>query len=395
MQSTFISPVRKFFGKEYASGVLLFLMAVTAMVAVNSPLAPWYNTLLSTLVEVRIGDFRIAKPLLPWVNDGLMAIFFFHVGLEIKRELIAGKLADLSTAVFPLCAAIGGIVMPAAIYTVVNFGRPTALQGWAIPTATDIAFSLGVLALLGKRIPAGLKVFLLSLAVIDDLAAILIIAFFYTSSLGLSSLVVAGAMICLLFLFNRMNITSLVPYILVGLVLWASVLKSGIHATLAGVVLALFIPYRNEPGIRNLLVEIEEDLKGCVYLVILPIFAFMNSGISLAGLSLDSLLRPIPFGIMAGLLLGKQLGIFIFAWLGVKTGLAKQPEDITWKQLYGVALICGIGFTMSLFISSLAFQSGNFTNMVDDRLGIIAGSLLSGLAGFLVLHYHTRKNLRD
>ena len=384
-----VSPLIKFLEKEYASGILLFIMALAAMVAVNSPLASYYDALLSTYVEVRIGDFQISKPLLPWVNDGLMAIFFFHVGLEIKRELIDGKLTDLSTAIFPLCGAIGGILMPALIYALITVDNPTALQGWAIPTATDIAFTLGVLALLGDRVPAGLKVFLLSLAVIDDLAAILIIAFFYTASLGLYSLLVALAMMALLFLFNRLRITSLVPYVFIGLILWASVLKSGIHATLAGVVLALFIPYSKTSEDRNLLKEIEADLQPSVYLVILPIFAFVNSGIYLGDFAFESLLRPVPLAIAAGLLIGKQLGIFLFSWLGVKIGFAKLPADITWKQLYGVALLCGIGFTMSLFISSLAFQTGDMSSMVDDRLGIIAGSLLSGLAGYLMLRSST------
>ncbi|MAM70903.1 MAG: Na+/H+ antiporter NhaA [Gammaproteobacteria bacterium] len=395
MKQTLLTPIKSFFRQEYASGILLFLMAIAAMVAVNSPLNSYYNALLGIFVEVRIGEFEIAKPLLPWINDGLMAIFFFHVGLEIKREMLAGKLSDLSTAVFPVCAAIGGIIMPALIYIMINYDSPTAMEGWAIPTATDIAFTLGVLALLGDRIPSGLKVFLLSLAVMDDLAAILIIAFFYTESPGVNSLLVVAAMLCLLFMFNRMKVTSLVPYVFVGLILWASVLKSGLHATLAGVILALFIPYEKGEGKRNLLVEIEEDLKTSVYFVILPIFAFANSGIYLGGLSFDSLLRPIPLGIIAGLLFGKQLGIFLFAWLSVKIGIARLPKGMNWKHLYGVALLCGIGFTMSLFISSLAFHSGDMNRMVDDRLGIIVGSLLSGILGYLVLLFSTNKGKDD
>lgn len=385
------SRLKSFLADEKASGVLLFMMAVAAMLAVNSPLSAYYNYLLSTLVEVRIGEFQISKPLLPWINDGLMAVFFFHVGLEIKRELLAGKLSALSTAVFPVCGALGGIIMPALIYILFNYGNETALQGWAIPTATDIAFTLGVLALLGDRVPAGLKVFLLSLAVIDDLIAILIIAIFYTESPGTFSLLVAFAMICLLFLINRVKVTSLVPYVFVGLILWASVLKSGLHATLAGVILALFIPYDERAGNRNLLKEIESDLKSTVYLFILPIFAFANTGIYLGGLSLESLFRPVPLGIIIGLLFGKQLGIFLFAWLAVKLRIAKKPQGMSWKHLYGVALICGIGFTMSLFISSLAFHSGDVNRMVDDRLGIIIGSILSGVAGYLVLYFNTNK----
>ena len=362
------------------------------MIAENSFLSGFYDSLLATQVEIRIDDFQIAKPLLLWVNDGLMAIFFFHVGLEIKREVLGGKLSELSAVTLPLFGAMGGILVPAGLYAFINLDDPAALQGWAIPTATDIAFALGVLGLLGKRVPTGLKVFLLSLAVIDDLCAILIIAFFYTSSLGISSLIVASIMICLLYLLNRMKVTSLVPYFFVGLILWASVLKSGIHATLAGVVIAMFIPYIKRPDSDiNMLEEIEHDLKDTVYLFILPFFAFVNSGVYLGELSIDSLLRPIPLGIMAGLIVGKQLGILSFCWLAVKSGFASMPDDINWKQLYGVSLICGIGFTMSVFISSLAFETGDISTMVDDRLGIIVGSLLSGIAGYFFLRFSNNK----
>ena len=387
-----LSPIQKFLSKEYASGILLFFAASLAMIAENSSLSGFYDSLLATQVEIRIDDFQIAKPLLLWVNDGLMAIFFFHVGLEIKREVLGGKLSELSAVTLPLFGAMGGILVPAGLYAFINLDDPAALQGWAIPTATDIAFALGVLGLLGKRVPTGLKVFLLSLAVIDDLCAILIIAFFYTSNLGISSLIVASIMICLLYLLNRMKVTSLVPYFFVGLILWASVLKSGIHATLAGVVIAMFIPYINRPDSDiNMLEEIEHDLKDTVYLFILPFFAFVNSGVYLGELSIDSLLRPIPLGIMAGLIVGKQLGILSFCWLAVKGGFASMPDDINWKQLYGVSLICGIGFTMSLFISSLAFETGDISTMVDDRLGIIVGSLLSGIAGYCFLRFSNNK----
>ena len=387
-----LSLIQKFLSKEYASGILLFFAASLAMIAENSSLSGFYDSLLATQVEIRIDDFQIAKPLLLWVNDGLMAIFFFHVGLEIKREVLGGKLSELSAVTLPLFGAMGGILVPAGLYAFINLDDPAALQGWAIPTATDIAFALGVLGLLGKRVPTGLKVFLLSLAVIDDLCAILIIAFFYTSSLGISSLIVASIMICLLYLLNRMKVTFLVPYFFVGLILWAPVLKSGIHATLAGVVIAMFIPYIKRPDSDiNMLEEIEHDLKDTVYLFILPFFAFVNSGVYLGELSIDSLLRPIPLGIMAGLIVGKQLGILSFCWLAVKSGFASMPDDINWKQLYGVSLICGIGFTMSLFISSLAFETGDISTMVDDRLGIIVGSLLSGIAGYCFLRFSNNK----
>ena len=387
-----LSLIQKFLSKEYASGILLFFAASLAMIAENSSLSGFYDSLLATQVEIRIDDFQIAKPLLLWVNDGLMAIFFFHMGLEIKREVLGGKLSELSAVTLPLFGAMGGILVPAGLYAFINLDDPAALQGWAIPTATDIAFALGVLGLLGKRVPTGLKVFLLSLAVIDDLCAILIIAFFYTSSLGISSLIVASIMICLLYLLNRMKVTSLVPYFFVGLILWASVLKSGIHATLAGVVIAMFIPYIKRPDSDiNMLEEIEHDLKDTVYLFILPFFAFVNSGVYLGELSIDSLLRPIPLGIMAGLIVGKQLGILSFCWLAVKSGFASMPDDINWKQLYGVSLICGIGFTMSLFISSLAFETGDISTMEDDRIGIIVGSLLSGIAGYFFLRFSNNK----
>jgi len=387
-----LSLIQKFLSKEYASGILLFFAASLAMIAENSSLSGFYDSLLATQVEIRIDDFQIAKPLLLWVNDGLMAIFFFHVGLEIKREVLGGKLSELSAVTLPLFGAMGGILVPAGLYAFINLDDPAALQGWAIPTATDIAFALGVLGLLGKRVPTGLKVFLLSLAVIDDLCAILIIAFFYTSSLGISSLIVASIMICLLYLLNRMKVTSLVPYFFVGLILWASVLKSGIHATLAGVVIAMFIPYIKRPDSDiNMLEEIEHDLKDTVYLFILPFFAFVNSEVYLGELSIDSLLRPIPLGIMAGLIVGKQLGILSFCWLAVKSGFASMPDDINWKQLYGVSLICGIGFTMSLFISSLAFETGDISTMEDDRIGIIVGSLLSGIAGYFFLRFSNNK----
>ncbi len=388
-----LNPIQNFLSKDYASGVLLFCAATLAIIAENSLFSALYDNFIGTLVEIRIGDFQISKPLLLWVNDGLMAIFFFHVGLEIKREILGGKLAELSAVTLPLFGALGGIVIPASLYAVINQDNPGALHGWAIPTATDIAFALGVLALLGKRVPTGLKVFLLSLAVIDDLCAILIIAFYYTAGLGVTSLIVASIMICLLYLLNQMKVTSLPPYIFIGLILWASVLKSGIHATLAGVIIAMFIPCidRRDKDV-NMLEEIENDLKDSVYLVILPFFAFANSGVYLGGMSLESLLRPVPLGIMVGLVVGKQLGIFTFCWFAVKTGLASLPDDLNWKQLYGVSLVCGIGFTMSLFISSLAFQSGDMSTMVDDRIGIITGSLISGIAGYCFLRFSNKNN---
>jgi len=381
---------QRFVRLDYASGIVLFAAAIFALVAQNSGLQGTYDYLLSVLLEIRLGDFTVGKPLLLWVNDGLMAVFFFQVGLEIKKEVLEGELSDLSSISFPLLAACGGVVFPALIYWVLNRQEGGSTNGWAIPTATDIAFALGVLALLGKRVPAPLKIFLLTLAVLDDLAAVLIIAFFYTGSLSMLSLAVAAGAIVALFLLNRTGVTRLTPYVIVGLILWVSVLKSGIHATLAGVVLALFIPARARPGHDSLLHSVMEDLHDSVYWVILPVFAFANAGVNLTGMTLDSLIRPVPLGILLGLFFGKQIGIMLFAFLGVRSGLAQLPDGVNWRQLHAVSVLCGIGFSMSLFISSLAFDSTSMEMMVDDRIGIIVGSLLSGVCGYWLLRRATK-----
>jgi len=386
-----LDAIRDFLRLESASGILLLVAAVLAMVVENSAAQPYYGALLDTPVEIRIGAFQIAKPLLLWVNDGLMALFFFLVGLELKREVLRGELSDPAKVTLPVLAAIGGMATPAAIYAFVNWGDPVALKGWAIPSATDIAFAMGVLALLGNRVPNALKLFLLTLAIVDDMGAIVIIALFYTSDLSLVSLGVAGMAVLALALLNRRNVVSLVPYALVGLVMWVAVLKSGVHATLAGVVVALFIPLKtSDKEGKSPLEQLEHDLHPSVAFVILPLFAFMNTGVSLQGLSWESLLAPVPLGIAAGLFLGNQLGVFSFSWLGVKLGLGRLPANTGWAQLYGVALLCGIGFTMSLFVSSLAFEQGGSAIAVDDRLGILVGSILSALAGYLVLRATTR-----
>ncbi len=359
-----------------------------ALIAANSPLAGLYQALLDTRARVSVGAFELHKPLLLWINDGFMAVFFFLVGLELKREILAGELSDRRRVVLPLIAALGGIVVPALIYAWINRGDAMAMKGWAIPAATDIAFALGVLALLGKRVPLSLKIFLASVAVIDDLAAIIIIAVFYTSELSMASLAVAGAVIAMLALVNRMGVTAKTPYLLLAVALWVAVLKSGVHATLAGVVVAAFIPYRPAKDFdETVLVKLEHDLHPWVAYGILPLFAFANAGVSLAGISLASLMQPVPLGIAAGLFLGKQAGIFGACFIAVKLGLAKLPGAASWLQMYGIALLCGIGFTMSLFIGSLAFeQSGGESDYeVDDRLGILTGSLLSAIAGTLVL----------
>ncbi|GJL79159.1 MAG: Na(+)/H(+) antiporter NhaA [Nitrospinaceae bacterium] len=381
-----LKALREFLRLESASGLLLALAATLAMIAENTPLQPLYGALLNTPVAIRIGEFEIAKPLLLWINDGLMAIFFFLVGLEIKREILQGELSDPSRITLPAVAAVGGMAVPAFIYASLNWDNPVALEGWAIPSATDIAFALGVLSLLGKRVPHALKLFLLTLAIMDDFGAIIIIAIFYTSKLSLSSLLTAAVLIGILFLFNRKGVQSIASYLLVGAVLWAAVLKSGVHATLAGVLLAAFIPLRDStPLVPSPLERLEEDLHPTVAYVILPLFAFANTGISLEGLSLSSLTAPVPLGIALGLVLGKQLGVFGFSWVAVKCGLAKLPKKVNWLQLYGVSALCGIGFTMSLFISSLAFEEGNLESVAGDRLGILTGSILSALFGYAIL----------
>lgn len=384
--------IQRFLALESASGILLVIAALLAMLVVNSPLQGWYELLLNTPVAVQIGALKIAKPLLLWVNDGLMALFFLTVGLEIKRELVDGELSDLSKAALPVIAAIGGMAAPALVYTLINHQDPQAMRGWAIPTATDIAFALGVLSLLGKRVPASLKLFLLTLAIVDDLGAIVIIAVFYTTQLSALSLSVAAGALVVLFILNRRGVLSLTPYLLVGLVMWIAVLKSGVHATLAGVLLAFFIPLRAPEESDDTLAErLEHDLHGSVAYVILPLFAFMNTGVSLAGLSINSLLEPIPLGIAAGLFVGKQLGIFGACWLAIKLRLAQLPSGMGFWELYGIAILGGIGFTMSLFISSLAFQQETQTLVTNDRLGILVGSISSAVIGYLVLNWRLSK----
>ncbi len=388
-----VSAIKEFLRLESASGILLLLAAVLAMLVVNSPARIYYDALLSTPVAIQVGEFEIAKPLLLWINDGLMAVFFFVVGLEIKREFLEGELSDPTRVTLPVAAAIGGMAVPAAVYVFINWGDAQALKGWAIPSATDIAFALGVLMLLGNRVPSTLKLLLLTLAIIDDLGAIVIIALFYTTNLSPGLLLVAAAALVLLYILNRRSVLSIVPYILVGAVLWAAVLKSGVHATLAGVLLAFFIPLRVPQQFqKSPLQKLEEDLHPSVAYVILPLFAFANSGISFEGLTLDVLTKPVPLGIAAGLFLGKQIGIFGSAWLTIKLKLARLPGNVTWLQLYGVAVLCGIGFTMSLFISSLAFEQGGVEIAVHDRLGIMLGSLSSAIIGYLILNLTLPKN---
>ncbi len=381
-----IKPLTEFLRLEASSGILLLIAAVLAMVVENSAAKGLYDALLGTPVEIKIGEFQIAKPLLLWINDGLMAIFFFLIGLEVKREFLDGELSEPSRLLLPIIAATGGMAVPAAIYAFANWGDPVAMKGWAIPSATDIAFALGVLALLGSRVPHTLKLFLMTLAIVDDLGAIVIIAIFYTSDLSVGSLLIAIGAIVSLFILNRRGVLALAPYMLLGLVLWAAVLKSGVHATLAGVLVALFIPFRKQPGEKKTQLEkLEDDLHPAVVYGILPLFAFANTGISFAGLSVDSFFHPVPLGIAGGLFIGNQIGVFGFSWVAIKSGLAQLPDGAGWLQLYGVALLCGIGFTMSLFISSLAFEQGGSAIAVDDRLGILIGSMASAVLGYAIL----------
>lgn len=381
-----VQALKDFIRLESASGILLLAAAICAMLVENSAAKGLYDALLGTAVEIRIGGFEIAKPLLLWINDGLMAIFFFLIGLEIKRELLAGELSEPSRVVLPVIGAIGGMTLPALIYAWVNWGDATALKGWAIPSATDIAFALGVLAILGSRIPQSLKLFLMTLAIIDDLGAIVIIALFYTTNLSLTSLSLALVAIVVLFILQHRKVLGLTPYLLVGLFLWAAVLKSGVHATLAGVLTAFFIPFRKMPGeVKTQLEKLEEDLHPTVVFGILPLFAFANSGIPFDALTIETLTHPVPLGIALGLFFGNQFGVFGLCWLAIKLGLSELPEGVSWLQLYGVALLCGIGFTMSLFVASLAFEQGGPDFAVDDRIGILLGSMASGILGYVVL----------
>jgi len=382
-----IDDVKGLLKVESAGGILLMIAAVLAMIAANTPLHTYYDALIDMPVAVQVGPLEIAKPLLLWINDGLMAVFFFLVGLELKRELLEGELSNPSAIALPAIGAVGGMAIPALIYVIFNLDNPEAISGWAIPAATDIAFSLGILSLLGKRVPVALKIFLVSLAIFDDIGAIIIIALFYTSELSMTALVTAGLCITALFTISRRGVTSLPPYLFIGLVMWIAVLKSGVHATLAGVVLAFFIPIKvcKETGLSPLK-HMEHELHGVVAFAILPIFAFANAGVTFTGLTVNSFLHSVPMGIAAGLFIGKQVGILGLCWLSVKIGLVKMPESLNFKSLYGVALLCGVGFTMSLFVGSLAFEGSDVNRLFDERLGIIIGSLLSGVAGYLVLN---------
>lgn len=389
-----ITLIREFLRLEAAAGIILFMAAVLGMTLDNSPLRWLYDALLTTTVAIQVGALEIHKPLLLWINDGFMAIFFLLVGLEIKREVLEGELSSFSQAALPGMAAIGGMLFPAGVYVALNLHSPETLRGWAIPAATDIAFALGVLALLGKRVPASLKIFLLALAIMDDLGAIVIIAIFYTADLSTTSLGLAAIGIGMLIALNLFGVTRIAAYVVTGLFVWICVLKSGVHATLAGVAIAFAIPLRaqDEDG-HSPLIHLEHTLHPWVSYGILPLFAFANAGVSLAGLSMSSLLEPVPLGIAAGLFVGKQIGVFGMTFAAVKFGISSMPEGTTWPQFYGIALLTGIGFTMSLFIGTLAFEDPSYAPGV--RMGVITGSILSAVAGYLILRSSTSDAVVD
>lgn len=379
--------IEEFIKKESSAGIILILVTIVALILSNSSLSGFYTSFLHTPIEIRIGSLQIDKHLYHWVNDGLMAIFFLLIGLEVKREVFEGHLSTWSQAALPVFAAIGGMLVPALVYVAFNYTDDYALKGWAIPTATDIAFALGILALLGKRVPLSLKIFLMALAIIDDLGAIIIIAIFYTSELSTLAISVATACIVLLIILNRLGVTKKAAYVMIGVILWVSVLKSGVHATLAGVALAFTIPLglKNKAGVEyNLSKSLEHDLHYWVAFFILPLFAFVNAGIDIRGISMPAMMGSVPLGIILGLFIGKQLGVFGFSWLAIKLGIASLPKDSNWKQLYGVSILTGIGFTMSLFIGSLAFVDSQIYQLTD-KLAILVGSFASGIVGYLIL----------
>jgi len=383
-----LGPISNFLKLESAGGLVLIAAALVAMGISNSPLVGVYSDILSLPVEIRVGGLELAKPLRLWIDDGLMAVFFLLVGLEVKREVMQGELSTVSQIALPLAGAIGGMVVPAALYVWLNMGNAAALRGWAIPMATDIAFALGIISLLGNRVPMSLKVFLTAIAIADDLGAILVIAFVYTDNVSAQMLILAGGAILSLIALNLCKVRALSTYAVVGVFLWLFVLKSGIHATLAGVIVAFAIPLRVEDqDQQSPLLRLEHGLHPWVAFGVLPIFAFANAGVGLAGVSIATLIEPVPLGIVTGLTLGKLMGVFGASAILIKLGLASLPEGASWVSLLGIAALCGIGFTMSLFIGTLAFDEGGVLQMQAVRLGVIAGSLISGAIGasFLVL----------
>lgn len=387
----FSRSITRFIHLESSAGLMLIGATILAMVVKNSDFAAIYTAFLNIPGQAKIGALSIEKPLFLWVNDGWMAVFFFVVGLEIKYELLHGHLSDRSQLVLPLMGAVGGVVVPAVIYASLNWHDPAGLKGWAVPTATDIAFALGVLAAVGSRVPVALKVFLMTLAILDDLIAIVIIALFYTSGLSLTSLVAAAVVISLMVALKLLGARRPFPFMLLGVILWVCVLKSGVHATLAGVVTAFFISTKipeghNESPAKAMI----EELHPWIAFLILPMFALVNAGVSFEGLKFSSLLEPVPLGITLGLFVGKPIGVMLCVGAVVLAGFARLPKDVNWMNLFGVSVLCGVGFTMSLFVGGLAFAEGGAGYARIDRLGILFGSALSAVVGYLILRYSTR-----
>jgi len=390
MIKTVSKPFIWFFKLEAASGLVLLIAAIIALVISNSSFSVLYFSTLEKYLFIGINNFGLKLSVHHWINDLLMAVFFFFVTLEIKREFIQGELSNLKKALLPIIGAVGGMLIPALFYVVINFGNTETLNGWAIPSATDIAFSLGILSLLGSRVPISLKIFLTALAIIDDLGAILIIAFFYSGDLSISYLSLILISYILLLILNRFKIKIFLPYLIIGALMWFFTYKSGIHATIAGVLLASVIPHKVKDKDFSLLVKLEHAISPYVAFIIMPIFAFANAGVSLEGLSFESLLQPVPLGILVGLFVGKQVGVMIFSFIAVKIGAAQMPDNSTWLSLYGVSVLTGIGFTMSLFVGNLAFAE-NIQYIDGVKIGVLAGSLLSTLFGYFILLFSSKK----
>ena len=384
------SPFKWFFKLEAASGILLLISAIAALIVSNSELDSYYFDTLNKYLFIGINNFGLKLSVLHWINDALMAIFFFFVTLEIKREFLQGELSSLKQAILPIIGAVGGMLIPALIYIYINFNNPNTLNGWAIPSATDIAFSIGILSLLGSRVPISLKVFLTALAIIDDLGAIVIIAFFYSGNLSIKYLLLMLATFILLLLLNKFSVKKFVPYLILGLFLWLFTHESGVHATIAGVLLAAVIPHRKKEHDFSLLIKIEHAISPYVAYMIMPLFAFANAGVSLEGLSFSSLMLPVPLGILLGLFVGKQLGVFVFSYVSIKFGLASLPNNSNWVSFYAVGVLTGIGFTMSLFVGNLAFIN-NMEYMDGVKIGVLSGSLLSTVVGFVLLLVSSKK----
>ena len=390
MIRTLSKPFKWFFQLEAASGLVLLIAAIIALVISNSNLNELYFNTLEQYLFIGINNFGLKLSVHHWINDLLMAVFFFFVTLEIKREFIQGELSNLKKALLPIIGAVGGMVIPALVYVVINLGNNETLNGWAIPSATDIAFSLGILSLLGSRVPISLKIFLTALAIIDDLGAILIIAFFYSGDLSISYLSLILISYILLLLLNKFGVKKFIPYLIIGAFMWFFTYKSGIHATIAGVLLASTIPHRIKEKDFSLLIKLEHAISPYVAFIIMPIFAFANAGVSLKGLSLSSLLEPVPLGILLGLFVGKQVGVMLVSFLAVKCGVAQMPDKSNWLSLYGVSILTGVGFTMSLFVGNLAFAE-NIQYIDGVKIGVLAGSLLSTVFGYFILLYASKK----